>query len=148
VPRERRAVLCRIGGLRCALPIQQVVETFRPLPVEHVRGAPAFVSGVTIHRGAAVPVVDGRRLFGTASDQPPARFVALRAGDRHVALAVDEVVGIAALPDGAELPPLLSGAAEGVAAILAADGELWHVLAAGHLVPEAAWEAIERGGRG
>jgi purine-binding chemotaxis protein CheW len=133
---DRRAVVCRTGDRLCALPVERVVETMRPLPVEGLRSAPPFVVGVAVIRGAAVPVVDAGRLLGAAGGDV-SRFVTVRAGGRTVAIAVDEVVGVAAIPDGADLPPLVGAiTADAVAHIGAHDADLMVVLEASRLVPD------------
>ena len=50
------ALLVRAGGRLCAVPLPQVVEVVRALPIDAIPGAPAFVRGLTIVRGRAVPV--------------------------------------------------------------------------------------------
>jgi len=87
-------LLVRAGTLTCALPLSHVVETMRPLPIEPLANAPAFVRGLSIIRGAPVPVVDLGALLNTPSSRPPPRFVTVRAGERRVALAVDGILGL------------------------------------------------------
>src|SRR5205085_1730186 len=91
-----QVLLCRMGGRACALRIAQVVETMRPLPVEPVAGAPPFVLGVTLLRGAPAPVIDGGALLGSGRSQPT-RFVTLRVGERRAVLAVEAVLGVRTL---------------------------------------------------
>lgn len=140
------SLLCSVGGRLYAIPVEHVVETMRPLPIEPIAGAPAIVSGLSIVRGEAVPVVDGARLLGSAStspsssSSPASRFVAMRVGARRVVLAVDGVVGIRHIPAAAlhELPPLLrDAAAEVVDGIGALDAQLLVVLRTFHFVPES-----------
>jgi purine-binding chemotaxis protein CheW len=139
---ERRAVVCRAGDRLCALPVEHVVETMRPLPVERLRSAPPFVAGVAVIRGAAVPVIDAGRLLG-ATAAVARRFVTVRAGARTVAVAVDEVVAVAAIPDGADLPPLVGAvAADAVAHIGTHDADLMVVLEASRLVPDGVWAEL------
>ena len=137
------ALLVRAAGRLCAVPIAHVVEVMRPLPVERIPGAPTFVHGLAIIRGAPMPVVDLGLL--TARRSATGRFVTLRLGDRRAVLAVDSVVGVRAL-DGRllqELPPLLRDAgAEVVEAIGVIDTELLVSLRAGRLVPEDVWQAL------
>ena len=122
------SLLCRVHTRLCTLPISQVIETMRPLPIEPMQGAPAFVCGVAIIRGQPVPVLDTAQLLGTEAS-PPERFVTLRVGDRQVALAVSQVVGIRAIPEAAlhALPPLLQET-QVVDSIGALDAELLLVL--------------------
>ena len=130
-------LLCRAGTLLCAIPLEHVIETLRVLPIEAVAGAPRYVRGLSVIRGAAVPVIDAGLLVG---DQPtsPERLITIKTGSRTIALAVETVVGISAL--GAEtvtaLPPLLRDAAsEAIAAIGTLDAELLIFLRAARMVP-------------
>lgn len=127
------------GARRCALPIGRVIETMRPLPIEVVAGAPPFVLGVALVRGAPTPVIDLGAMLGGAASPAPRRFVTVDAGGRQVALAVDEVVGVRQLDPQASagLPPLLAEAAAGTLETLGRlDAGLLAVLRAGQLVPE------------
>ena len=61
------ALLVRAAGRLCAVPIAHVVEVMRALPVEPIPGAPSFVPGLAIIRGAPMPVVDLGLLTGGRS---------------------------------------------------------------------------------
>jgi purine-binding chemotaxis protein CheW len=131
-------LLCRVHQAVCALPIRQVIETLRPLPLEPLASAPSFVCGVSILRGVPVPVVDLGLLLAAEQVQP-GRFVALRAGAHTVAIAVSAVIGVRTLGGGAEreLPPLLRDAAGNVVRSLGSlDRELLLVLDSARLVPD------------
>jgi chemotaxis signal transduction protein len=39
------------SDIRCALPLESVVEIMRPLPLKHLPQAPAGVTGVALIRG-------------------------------------------------------------------------------------------------
>jgi len=140
-------LLCRAGSRLCALPLADVAETMRPLPIDTLDGTPSFVAGVAVVRGAPVPVVDVRRLLGGAvHSAPAARFVTVRIGTRRIALAFDSVLGVrrfdAPADDG--MPPLLQDAGAGViSAIRALDAELLVVLEAARAVPDTLWAALE-----
>jgi len=134
-------LIVRAAGRRCALAVADVVETMRPLPVQDVGGAPSFVRGLAMIRGAPTPVVDLASWLGVTS-AGPARWVAVRAGGRPVALAVDAVVGIRALDDARlqEAPPLLREAtAERVELLGALDADLLIVLRTARVVPDEVW---------
>ena len=134
---SERVLLCRAGGMLCALPLAHVVETMRPLPVEAIGSSPACVRGLALVRGEPTLVVDLARLLG-ARESAPRRFVSLRTGTRTVALAVDEVVGTRALSreELRALPPLLREAElDSLAAITRHDAELLAVLECGQIVP-------------
>jgi purine-binding chemotaxis protein CheW len=138
-------LLCRIGAQPCALPLTHVVETMRPLPIRPVPGMPPFLAGLALVRGAPLPVVDAGALIGPGGT-PAARFVTLQVGSRQVVLAVQEVIGIRAVPADPfhALPPLLGGAqSEIVAAIGALDAEFLWLLDAARLVPAELWQAAE-----
>jgi purine-binding chemotaxis protein CheW len=129
----------------CALPLDSVVETMRPLPIEPIADAPRSVLGLSIVRGAAVPVVDIAALLGDPQPSPQ-RLVTLNTGTRIVALVADAVLGVRSIaPDAlAALPPLLKEAAgEIVAAVGTLDDELLFFLHAARLVPEDALATLE-----
>jgi purine-binding chemotaxis protein CheW len=131
-------LLCRNGAVLAALPIENVVESMRALPMVQVAGAPPYVLGLSIIRGAPVPVVDIGLIVNGAPGRA-ARLVTVRTAGRSIALAMDEVIGIAAVAADAvaKLPPLLhDAAAETIAGLGAADAELLVFLRTGRLVPE------------
>jgi purine-binding chemotaxis protein CheW len=144
--------LVRCGARLCALPIEHVVETMRPLPLEPVPGAPPFVRGAALVRGEVTPVVDLRTLLGGDDGPPATRLVSLRVHPgRGAGLLVDGVLGVhhrAAL-SAETLPPLLQDAAATVVAELGRlDGELLMILRAGALIPEDGWTAQAPRGSG
>jgi purine-binding chemotaxis protein CheW len=139
------SLLCRVDARLCALPLESVIETMRPLPVEPVAGAPPFVLGLSIVRGAAAPIVDAERLLGGRASNP-GRFVMLKVGGRTVGLAVEAVAGVRQLGTVTlqEMPPLLRSAdAEVVETIGTLDTELLLVLQAMRIAPESFFAAIE-----
>jgi purine-binding chemotaxis protein CheW len=127
-------LLCRQHALRIAVPLAHVIETMRPLDIDAIGGAPSFVLGVSIVRGAPTPIVDAARLLGLDESIAPTRWIALRAGARRIALAVGAVEGVRALDDdraAAPVPPLLSRArADVIDAISSLDAALLVVLRA------------------
>jgi len=145
------------GTHTCALPLEHVIETVRPLAIEPVsqlgesqlyesRKRRHFVLGLTILRGAPVPVVDlytllsGNDVSPRREARPAARFVSLRIQDRAILLAVDRVLGVRALSKDhfRDLPPLLSNA-DIVESIGMLDEALLVVLRAARLHPDD-WE--------
>jgi len=150
-----RFLLCRIGSRIGALALKDVRETMRPLPIEPMTGMPPFVLGLAIIRGFPTPVVDAGRLVGSSASPSsmvspsPARFVALKLGERTAALSVDAVLDVRSLPAErlSTIPPLLSGGdAELVSIIGALDAKLLLVLEAARLLPESVWSAIDAPG--
>jgi purine-binding chemotaxis protein CheW len=93
----------------CAVPLAHVIEIMRPLPIESLSGAPAFVSGIAIIRGIPTPIVDLAAVLGTPNEAA-VRFVTMRVVDRQVALSVNAVLGVRdfdTINTGQKLPPLL-----------------------------------------
>ena len=135
---SRLTIVVRAQGWVCAIPVRAVIETMRPLPIEPVREAPAFVRGVTVVRGESLPVVDLAVLLGGQSTQQGNRFVTLRVGPRRLALLVDEVIGISERDAGGAQPaPLLSSAlAEHVERLGALDGHAFAVLGTARLLSD------------
>ncbi|HEY5374689.1 MAG TPA: chemotaxis protein CheW [Polyangiaceae bacterium] len=147
-PRAATALLCQVGSLVCGLPLEHISETMRPLPVQPFDGMPAFVAGLSIIRGAPVPVVDLARLLGNDSSARRTRFVVVKVRERRVALSVERVIGVkslAALVSGA-LPPLLASAhADFVSAVGSLDAHLLLVLESGLILPASTWTSLENG---
>lgn len=132
------ALVVRVGSLTCGFAIAHVVETLRPLAIRALADAPPAVLGVAVVRGEAIPVVELAALLGLAGDTR-ARWVVLRTGSRRVAVVVDQVVEVRALPQVTAPAPLLRDLAGAlVERIGAIDGELVAVLDAARLVAEAA----------
>ena len=138
-------LLCRVRDRLCSLPLLYVVETMRPLPVAFLAGLPAFVQGMAVVRGVAVPVVDAGTILGSDRPPRPTRFVTLRTGENLVALSVEEVLGVRELTLSSfrELPLLLREAAgEVLSAIGILDTSLLFALQTARIVPESVWQVI------
>lgn len=139
-------LICRCESRLCALRLEHVAETIRPLPINPVPATPPFLLGVAIIRGAAVPVVSMAKLVGAAADPSPARFVTVKVGERQVAFAVESVIGVRELSaqSAAQIPPLLQDVdAGGLAAITTLDAELLLVLQGTRIIPGSVWEALD-----
>src|ERR1700716_1599169 len=95
--RLESSLLCRVGALLCALPLEHVEETMRPLAVEAIAGVPSFVRGLAVVRGVPIPVIDAASLLSGGGSRP-ARFGTRKFGSRRIALAVDAVVGVVEIP--------------------------------------------------
>jgi purine-binding chemotaxis protein CheW len=147
---ERRefSLLCRVGDLLCALPLEHVEEAMRPMAVEPIAGVPAFVRGLALVRGSPIAVIDaGSLLRGVACD--PTRFVTVKSGSRRIALAVDAVVGVVEIPPSSldALPLLFQDAnLDAILAVGTLDAELLVVLQSTRLVSDDLWTVLEAGG--
>lgn len=145
---EQQLLLCQAGGIVCALALEHVLETLRPLPIETVAGVPAFLLGLSVIRGAVVPVVSLSGLLGQAGGAAATRFVVVRVAERRVALSVERVLGVRPIcVDGTgELPPLLCEArADFIATVGALDAQLLVVLESARLVPDSPWAQLHAG---
>jgi purine-binding chemotaxis protein CheW len=146
--RANPALLARVPGALCAIPLAEVIETMRPLPIEPLANQSEFILGVARIRGEAVPVVQLTALFqGDHGFEPATRFITLRVGQHCVALAVQDVVGIADLGDQVfgKLPPLLTNVgSELIQSLGTLDAEFLMVLDTARLVPESMWEGLLR----
>jgi purine-binding chemotaxis protein CheW len=75
-------LLTRVGSRTCAVPVELVSETMRPLPIAPLAAMPPFVLGLSVVRGTPVPVIDAPRLLGATGSVKPGRFVSIRVGAR------------------------------------------------------------------
>jgi purine-binding chemotaxis protein CheW len=138
------AIVCRAGARLVAVPLAAAVETMRPLPVDPLPGAPPFVRGAAVVRGAPTPVLDVAHLLGER-DVTPRRFVTVDAGGRTAALAVTDVLGVRDLAGAQHLewPSVVGDGADGAAEEILAFGQaLLVLLRHTRLVPEATWAAL------
>lgn len=143
------ALVFRVQGKLCGLPLSHVIETMRALERTSLAGAPPFVLGMALVRGAPTLVVSASALLGGGEGAtargaiPSRRWIALRTSTGAAAvLEVDEVVGVRELPAAelGEVPALLCDA-HAVSTIGALDRELFVVLGgAKQLSEEAAQE--------
>jgi purine-binding chemotaxis protein CheW len=137
------SLVFRAGSLLCALRLDEVIETMRPLDTRPLAGTPAFVLGVSIIRGVPTPVVDVARLLGDTQAEV-SRFVAVRTEHGPVAFATGPVLGIrTATPDAvARHSVLLAGASSRlVAGVGTIDGEPLLLLQSMRVVPDEVWTA-------
>jgi purine-binding chemotaxis protein CheW len=138
------SLVFRAGSLLCAVRLDEVVETMRPLPVRVLTGTPPYVLGVAIIRGVPTPVVDVARLLG-GEQADTVRFLALRSDRGPIAFATGPVLGIrAAEPDTdrAGHPVLLAGAASRlVTGVGMLDTEPLLLLQSMRVLPDEVWVA-------
>ncbi|MGO8799356.1 MAG: chemotaxis protein CheW [Roseiarcus sp.] len=130
-------LLCRAGTRLCALPLENVVETMRLLPIEPVSGAPPSVLGLCAVRGLPVPVVSLQALL--AEPEPALqRIVTLKVGSGIIAMAVEGVLGVRSFDadESSRLPPLLREAAgDIVSAVGMLDSEFLLFLRSARIAP-------------
>jgi purine-binding chemotaxis protein CheW len=141
-----RLLICRVASKLCGLPLPDVVETMRPLPVEALPNMPSFVSGLSLIRGRPTPVIDGRILLGSSAGLlETARYVVLELTGRRIALLVDAVLGTrdVGTAELEQLPLVLRDSqASRVGALGALDAELLLVLEQARLLDELRFAPI------
>ena len=142
-PAGTSSLVFRAGSLLCALRLEEVIETMRPLPTHSLAGTPAYVLGISILRGVPTPVVDIARLLG-GGPATPTRFVAVGTERGPVAFATGEVLGIRSTvaDTGAQHTALLGQVPSGLVAGVGRLGtEPLLLLQSMRVVPDSVWEA-------
>lgn len=151
--REAQYLVAVSGAHRCVLPLADVIEVMRPLPVDAVAQPRPFVRGLSMIRGVAVPVVDLLALLEPGqTTRRFGRFVSLGldgvegASGRRFALGVEEVRGVIWLAEDrfVDLDPLLRDDDETdvVASVVRADAGLHRVLRAARMVSSEMWSVM------
>jgi purine-binding chemotaxis protein CheW len=137
------SLVFRAGPLLCALRLDEVVETMRPLDTQPLAGTPAFVRGISVLRGVPTPVIDVARLLGGEQTEVH-RYVAVRTERGAVALATGPVLGIRDVDANATAGhPALLGARSSrlVAGVGTVGAEPLLLLQSMRAVPDEVWEA-------
>ncbi|QAZ66670.1 chemotaxis protein CheW [Solidesulfovibrio carbinolicus] len=73
--RELKLVGFTVAGQELAVPIAQVQEVLRAMPLTRLPAAPAHIAGVTNLRGRVAPMVDLARIMDLCGDCAEQRFV-------------------------------------------------------------------------
>lgn len=142
------SLVFRAGSLLCALRLDEVIETMRPLETHPLAGTPPFVRGISVLRGVPTPVIDVARLLGGGPAEPH-RYVTVRTERGAVALATGPVTGIRSVEASASggHPALLAGGASRlVAGVGTAGAEPLLLLQSMRAVPDEVWEAAASAG--
>jgi purine-binding chemotaxis protein CheW len=137
------SLVFRAGPLLCALPLDEVVETMRPLPTRPLAGTPPFVLGISVLRGVPTPVLDMARLLAGEPAEID-RYVAVRTERGPVALAIGQILGIRDTEAGPAEghPTLVRGVARRFVAGVGTIGvEPLLLLQSMRAVPDEVWEA-------
>jgi purine-binding chemotaxis protein CheW len=111
----RHIVVIRFGDTRIALRLSVVERVIRAVAVTPVADAPEDIVGLVNVHGTVIPILDIRGVFGVPRKAivPSDKFVIAGAGQRRVAIPVEEVLGVtepapgAAVPAGDILPGLV-----------------------------------------
>jgi purine-binding chemotaxis protein CheW len=138
------------GSRRCALPLDGVDEVLRPLATQALPGSFAALRGLSVIRGAALPVIDLAALLDGDLGRPE-RFVVVDCGQRRAALAVESVPGLRLVRREAApgLSSLFEEARGGlVAGVSVTDQDLLWILNLPRLIPDGLWNEFRSGDAG
>jgi purine-binding chemotaxis protein CheW len=138
---EHNALVFRAGPLLCALRLDEVIETMRPLANQPIAGTPAFVIGICIMRGIPTLVIDVARLLGDATAEV-SRFISVRTERGPVAFATGAIEGVRTVSaQSTQYSPALLGDAAGrlIAAVGTIDAAPVLLLPTMRLVPDEVW---------
>lgn len=142
-PAGDSSLVFRAGPLLCALHLDEVIETMRPLTTHPLAGTPAFVTGICIMRGAPTLVVDVARLLG-GIEAEVSRFVAVQTERGPVAFATGEIQGVRPVStstNGRHEALLGNAPARLIAAVGTLDAAPVLLLQSMRLVPDDVWAA-------
>jgi purine-binding chemotaxis protein CheW len=142
-PAGDSSLVFRAGALLCALRLDEVIETMRPLATHPLAGTPAFVTGICIMRGIPTLVIDVARLLGGAEAEV-SRFIAVRTERGPVAFATGDIYGVRPLSTttaGRHDALLGESPARLIAAVGTIDAAPVLLLQSMRLVPDEVWAA-------
>jgi purine-binding chemotaxis protein CheW len=142
------SLVFRAGSLLCALSLDEVIETMRPLETRPLAGTPSFVRGISVLRGVPTPVLEVSRLLGGGPGEID-RFVAVRTERGAVALATGAILGIRAVTaeSAGGHPALLNaGSSRLVAGVATIGADPLLLLQSMRTVPDEVWEAAAAAG--
>ncbi|MEU4237041.1 chemotaxis protein CheW [Actinoplanes sp. NPDC026619] len=137
------ALVFRAGPLLCALRLDEVIETMRPLETQPLAGTPPFVLGISVLRGVPTPVIDVARLLRGGKGEAE-RYVAVQTERGAVALATGEIIGIRTVDASTTggHPALLGGRSSRlVAGVGTLGAEPLLLLQSMRAIPDEVWEA-------
>ncbi|XVU21940.1 chemotaxis protein CheW [Actinoplanes sp. CA-054009] len=143
-----QALIFRAGPLLCALRLDEVIETMRPLETRPLAGTPSFVRGISVLRGVPTPVIDVSRLLGGGSAEPE-RYIAVSTDRGAVAFGTGAVLGVSnveAEPSGGHPALLGGGNSRLVAGVGTLGTEPLLLLQSMRAVPDDVWEAAAAAG--
>ncbi len=96
-----------LGKEECAVPITDVRQIIRDVPITKVPNVNVHVEGVINLRGVVVPIVDlkHRLGLGVRTTGPKHRLLIVGLGDRRVGISVDSVGGVFEFDETRLQPP-------------------------------------------
>lgn len=127
---QRRYLVVRSGGVRCAIPARSVRRVVRGLPITPVPGSARRLVGLTHHDGDPIVVLDLLELLdlGLGETSGPLEVTVVArvgpSGEELVGLGVDDAIEVASL----DLSDLQAPAPGPVAGEVLVGGQLVRVL--------------------
>jgi purine-binding chemotaxis protein CheW len=108
---EQEFFCFKVGDLRLGVPSENVHEVLRAGLLTPLPRTPAFLMGVTGHRGQVLPVIDLLRFLskGEARIGPRTRLFMGVSGNFTTGVVADTVQGLRRIPVADILPPPLGG---------------------------------------
>ncbi|MDT8448196.1 MAG: chemotaxis protein CheW [bacterium] len=101
---QLRLMRFAVGDLEFAMGITEIREVIPPTEIRRIPKAPGFVEGVLSLRGAIIPVVDLRKLFGTTSESEDFNIILRQIKSVTVGYMVDQVRHVVTLAKSKILP--------------------------------------------
>ncbi len=98
----------RFGGEEYAVPVADVREVLKRVPLTIVPNTPDYILGVTSLRGTMLPIIDLCKRFGITSSarDEKTRIVVVNSNEEHAGLMVDRVTGVLKItPDAVKPTP-------------------------------------------
>lgn len=104
---SRQYVGFQLDGQRYAFRIDRIREIVNPPSITRIPEVPAYVEGVCNLRGAIIPIVNLRLLFGLPARPVDAdtRTIVATVGQRTIGCTVDAVSHVLRIPDDQIQPP-------------------------------------------
>jgi len=108
---QNQLVVFSIGNESYGVDVEAVESIIKMQEITKLPHAPEFVEGVTNLRGSVVPILDLRKRFGLASEEPTrdTRIMIVNMNDNHVGMVVDAVTQVVRISaESIEPPPQMA----------------------------------------
>jgi purine-binding chemotaxis protein CheW len=138
----------RLGGLKLAVPSENVREVIRSGPLTPLPRVPSFILGVCGHRGEVFPVLDLLRFLGKGESRigPRTRLFVGISSTFVIGVVCDSVIGLSRVPEADILPAPMGGDvnAEHLLGVLAVGRDVTPLLSFVKVLETARQRAVAR----
>ena len=132
-------LVLRVGGERFAIELRFVEEALECPPLQPLPDMERRMLGIVRHRARTLPVYAPEPTFRVSLAGAEPQVVVVRAGDRAIGIAADEVEDVVVIPRGAVRPSSALGERDGVLhGVAMHEGELVAIVDARALVDACA----------